>query len=102
MAARRASRAMPPWITTTAAGSPTRAVIFCCRYSSVSLGSVKIRILRRRPVAGSSMIGSSRIDFKLAPFRVLAGKLQAQRALFEILQDSDFGFELGERCAAVA
>ena len=34
----------------------------CCRYSSVSLGSVKIRIFRRNPVAGSSMIGSSRID----------------------------------------
>ena len=71
--------------------------IFCCRYSSVSLGSVKIRIFRRSPVAGSSMIGSSRIDFQLTPLGVLPGKLQAERAIFEVLQNCDLGFEFGER-----
>ena len=40
-------------MTTTAAGSPIRAVIFCWRYSSVSFGSVKISTLRRKGASGS-------------------------------------------------
>ena len=38
------------------------AAIFCCKIFERVLGSVKMMILRRRPAAGSRMIGSSRID----------------------------------------
>jgi hypothetical protein len=41
------------------------------------------------------IIGSSRIDSS-SPFGVLAGKLQTQRAIFEVLENGDFSFKLGD------
>ena len=97
MAARRASRAMPPWITTTAAGSPRRGDIFCCEIFERILGLGEDQDFPPQPRCRIEHDRFVEDRLQLAPFRVLAGQLQAQRAIFEVRQNGDFGFKFGER-----
>ena len=54
-------------------------------------------ILRRRPVVGIEHDRLVEDRFELAPFGVLTGELQSERARLKIPEDDDLRFELGQR-----